>query len=383
VTEQPIKVVHLITGFEKGGAETMLAQLIARMDKQQFENIAVSLTQDGPIGEIIRGDGGSTRIIGMSRTFPTPASLWRLYTLFRQERPMVVQTWLYHADLFGLLAGWLAGVPIITWNIRCSEMDVRYRHGRNGLLIALLARFSRLPAAVVANSKAGLDFHMNLGYRPKRWEVLANGFDLDRFHPDINAGSTLRQELGIPKTDRLIGLIARYDPIKDHNTFLLAAAELVASAENVRFILVGAGINESNSSLTSAIEKLGLMDKVHMLGARDDIPMLTASFDIATCCSRSEGFPNIVGEAMACAIPCVVTDVGDAAKMVGDSGVVVPAGDPLALAGGWLQLLSKNSKDLNNFGLRGLRRIEQYYSMNSCVDRYQSFFSALVAKIPG
>ena len=380
VTEQRVKVLHLITGLEKGGAETMLAQLVGRMDQRRFDNVVVSLTEDGPTGEDIRANGGRTRIVGMSRSLPTPSAFWRLYRLMRQERPAVVQTWLYHADLFGLLAGSLARVPAIAWNIRCSEMDQRYSRGINRLLLALLTRFSGFPDAIVTNSRAGRDFHGELGYRPKRWAVLENGFDLERFHPDPEARSALCRELGVPGTHRIIGLVARHDPIKDHDTFLRAAAHLAGEIPNLRFVLIGSGVDETNPGLTATINELGIGELVHLLGPRDDIPRLTAAFDVATCCSRSEGFPNVVGEAMACGVPCVVTDVGDAALIVGDCGVVVPPGDPKALADGWRQLITKDIASLKDLGGRALGRTEGCYSMTRCVESYQKFYSELAGQ---
>jgi glycosyltransferase involved in cell wall biosynthesis len=379
MTVQRMKVLHLITGLEKGGAETMLAQLIGRMDKQRFVNVVVSLTQDGPIGEEIRRNGVSTRIVGMSRSSPSPAAFWRLYRLMRQERPAVVQTWLYHADFFGLIAGWLARVPAIAWNIRCSDMDERYRHGINRMLLAALGGLSRFPDVVVANSRAGRNFHGELGYRPKKWVILENGFDLEKFHPDPEARNALRHELGVPTTTQLIGLVARHDPIKDHQTFLHAAAHLMANNPNVHFVLAGASVNDANRELTSTINELELNARVHLLGSRNDIPRLTAGLDIATCCSRSEGFPNIVGEAMACAVPCVVTDVGDAALIVGDCGVVVPPGEPRALADGWQQLITKEG-GAADFGRRALARIEANYSMDRCVKRYQTLYDELAQR---
>jgi len=378
MSQPPLKILHLITGLEKGGAETMLAQLIRHMDKQRFQNVVISLTQDGPMGEEIRRHGNRTRIVGMSRSLPSPAALWRLYGFMRQEKPALVQTWLYHADFFGLLAGWLARVPAIAWNIRCSEMDERYTHGINGMLIAQLTRFSRFPDAVVANSRAGRDFHNALGYQPKRWEILENGFDLAIFHPDPDARSALCRELGVAETDWLIGLVARHDPIKDHETFLRAVAHLVTGMPNVHFVLAGSGVDDANPTLSATIGDLGIGEKVHLLGLRKDIPRVTAGLDIATCCSRSEGFPNVVGEAMACGVPCVVTDVGDAALIVGDCGVVVAPGDAKALAAGWRHLISKDDTDFQDLGRRALEHIKENYSMTRCVERYQDFYTEIV-----
>jgi glycosyltransferase involved in cell wall biosynthesis len=372
-----IKILHLITGLDTGGAEVSLQRLTEAMDCKRFENIVVSLTNPGPLSEAIRRQGIRVHAIHMSRSLPSPAAFWRLYRLLRAERPDVLQTWLYHSDLFGLLAGRVARVPAISWNIRCSNMGDEYRRGINGALVRLLARLSPYPDAVVANSQAGREEHAALGYRPKRWAVLENGFDGAVFKPHADAPSDLRRELKLAGDTVLIGLVARYDPIKDHEGFLRAAAELHSTDEKVHFVLVGDGIDNENTILNGLIDDLGIRDRIHLMGRREDIPRLTAGLDIATCCSLGEGFPNIVGEAMACAVPCVVTDVGDAARIVGDTGIVVPPADTQALAGGWRKLIAMGAAGRAELGQSALARVDSHYSLTRFVARYQDFYAAL------
>ena len=312
-----IKILHLITSLDTGGSEVSLQRLTGAMDRERFENIVVSLTNHGPLSETIRNQDVSVHAIHMSRSLPSPVAIWRLYRLLRAEQPDVLQTWLYHSDLVGLLVGRAAHVPVISWNIRCSNTGDEYRRGFNGALIRLLAWISPYPDVVVANSQAGKKEHTVLGYRPRCWAVMENGFDLTVFKPQASAPAGLRRELNLTRDTVLIGLVARYDPIKDHEGFLHAAAELHSTNGDVHFVLVGDGIDKNNVILNGLIDKLGIRERIHLLGRREDIPTLMAGFDIATCCSLGEGFPNIVGEAMACAVSCVVTDVGDAARIVG------------------------------------------------------------------
>jgi glycosyltransferase involved in cell wall biosynthesis len=372
-----IKVLHLITGLDTGGAEVNLQRLIDNMDRDRFENMVVSLTTHGPMTEEIREHGIRVEAIGMSRSIPSPAAFWRLYRLLRSEQPHILQTWLYHADICGLLAGRAARVPAIAWNIRCSNMGEEYRHGINGALVRLLAWLSPYPNVAVANSQAGREEHTARGYKPKRWAVLENGFDLAVFKPRADAPANLRRELKLPDDTILIGLVARYDPIKDHEGFLRAAAELHSTNGNVHFVLIGDGIDNENGILNRLINDLCMRERIHLLGRREDIPTLTAGLDIATCCSLGEGFPTIVGEAMACAVSCVVTDVGDAARIVGDAGIVVPAADAQALAGGWREMIGKGAAGRAELGKRALARIEGRYSLARCVERYQDFYEDL------
>ncbi len=372
-----IKILHLITGLDTGGAEVSLQRLTGAMARDRFENIVVSLTAPGLLSASIREQGIRVDAIHMPRSLPTPAAIWRLYRLLRLERPDILQTWLYHSDLAGLLTGRAAGVPAIAWNIRCSNMGEEYRRGIKGALLRLLAWLSRYPDAVVANSHAGREEHAALGYGPKRWAVLENGFDLDIFKPEMHARASLRSELGLPDDSILIGLVARYDPMKDHEGFMRAAAELLSSEPAVHFVLAGDGIDDGNGELNRLIDRLGIGDQILLLGRREDVPKITAGLDIATCCSLGEGFPNVVGEAMACAVPCVVTDVGDAARIVGDTGIVVAAGDAAALARGWRDLLAKDAVGRAELGRRALARIEGQYSLSRCVERYQDFYQDL------
>jgi glycosyltransferase involved in cell wall biosynthesis len=375
-----IKILHLITGLDTGGAEVSLLRLTGAMDPDRFENIVVSLTVPGPMSTAIRNQGIKVDAIHMSRSLPTPGALWRLYRLVRAERPDVLQTWLYHSDLIGLLTGRAARVPAIAWNIRCSYMGDEYQVGIKGGLVRLLARLSTYPDAIIANSHAGKHEHAALGYNPKRWEVLNNGFDLAAFRPHADARERLRHDLNLPDDAILIGLVARYDPIKNHEGFLRAAAELQSTDQEAHFVLVGGGVDGRNRDLNALIDHLDIRERVHLLGQRDDVPRLTAGLDIATCCSLGEGFPNVVGEAMACAVPCVVTDVGDAARIVGDTGIIVSAGDPQALARGWREMISRGAAGRTELGQQALARIESRFSLAHCVEKYQNFYDDLTER---
>ena len=375
-----IKILHLITGLDTGGAEVSLLRLTEAMDRDRFENVVVSLTTLGPIGTAISERGIKVHAIHMPRSLPTPLALWRLYSLLRTERPGVLQTWLYHSDLIGLIIGRIARIPTIAWNIRCSDMGKEYRRGINGLLLYLLARLSKYPDTVITNSHTGQRDHQAFGYHPKRWVVLQNGFDTAVFKPTESGHSGLRHELGLSDDTVLIGLVARYDPIKDHKAFLHAAANLLTTHPAIHFVLVGDGIDDDNRALNQLIDRLGLRTRIHLLGRREDVPKLTSGLDIATCCSLGEGFPNIVGEAMACGVPCVVTDVGDAAQIVGDTGRIVPAGDHHALAVGGRELIEKGVAGRAELGRAAIERIRSDFSLAHCVERYQEFFQAISAK---
>ena len=208
-------------------------------------------------------------------------------------------------------------------------MDLQQYAASTTLVVKLLSRLSRLPDAVVVNSKAGRRWHEGLGYRPRRWEFVPNGFDTVEFRPDASARTGLRAELGLDSNAILVGLVARYDRMKGHEDFLRAAARLHEEHDKVHFVLAGRGVEAGNTALAAIASALGLDGAVHFLGERADVRRVTAALDIAVSASRfGEGFSKAIGEAMACGVPCVVTDVGDAAVLVGETGRVVPPRQP-------------------------------------------------------
>ncbi|MBA4358852.1 MAG: group 1 glycosyl transferase, partial [Desulfovibrio sp.] len=220
----PIKVLHVITGLNLGGAETWLTRLLSRLPADRFECQVVSLLDGGVLSGAIRSLGVPVHSLGLGRGVADPRGLWRLAGLVREYRPQVVQTWLYHADLLGLLATRLSGSrAAVSWGLRCAYMDLpRYGLGTR-LTVNACAALSGWPEAVTANSQAGAAHHVALGYRPKRLVVLENGVDGGLFRPDAEACAQLRREWGVAQDAPLIGLVARLDPMKGHAVFCRAA----------------------------------------------------------------------------------------------------------------------------------------------------------------
>lgn len=375
----PLTVVHLITGLATGGAEAMLAKVVTGMDRAAFRNVVVSMTGLGSFGPVLKEAGLPVVALDMKRGLPDPRGLLRLLRLLRAERPAVLQTWLYHADLLGLAAARLAGVPRLAWNLRCSNMDMRHYPWLSQVLPRALARLSRRPDAVVVNSLAGKAVHEALGYRPRRWEFIANGFDLDAFRPDAEAGARLRAALGLPEDAVVFGHVARFDPMKDHAGLLRAAAILVATRPQARLVLIGQGVDNGNPALAQAVAAHGLAGRVHLLGPRSDVAAWTSGFDVAVSSSISEGFPNVIGEAMACGVPCLVTDVGDSAMVVGDAGRVVPPADPAALAAAAVALVDLGDDGRRSLGAAARARIAAEFGLPVIVGRYESFYRDLAA----
>jgi len=360
-----LRVTHVITGLGQGGAEAVLFRLATYPD-QQVHHTVVSLTDEGVYGERLRAAGVTVHTLGMARGRVSLSGLSKLRRLLAAQKPDAVQTWMYHADLIGGLAARLAGVRAIAWGIRNSGAHLQRSSRSARLVLKLCALLSgRVPAAIVCAARDAAVRHEQYGYRADRLVVIANGYDLSRYQPDAEARRRVREQWQLADEVPVIGCVARWDPLKDHANLLGAMAVLLrqrrvrghgtdqghASSERdagsgpdtpadpaalaqLRCALVGRGMSPDNAELGALIDRLGLRDHVLLLGPSDDVPAVMNALDIHVLSSCAEGFPNVVAEAMACGTPCVVTDVGDAAHIVGQTAAVVPAENAEALAGG-------------------------------------------------
>lgn len=372
--------MHLITGLNTGGAEVSLYRLLGHMDHSRFENRVISLILVGEIGEKIRALGIPVTSLGLRPGQFSLGALWSLVRELRSDRPDILQTWMYHADLLGLLAAKLSGIQQVVWNIRSSNMDTSQYRKLTGLVIRLCSLLSGLPRAVIVNSHAGQEFHTDFGYHPRRWVLIPNGMDLDRFHPDEDARFSVRAEFGLDLQTVVIGMLGRYDPMKGHTDFLHAAGLLIRSGVDAHFLLAGQAVSPDNETLKALILEEGLAGRVHLLGQREDIYRLDAALDILAMSSVfGEGFPNVVAEAMACGVPCAVTDVGDAAFLVADTGRVVPPRDPAAMADAWMTLVRSGAEYRHRLGESARRRVVDNFSIEKTVITYEALYSELTA----
>ena len=356
----------------------MLARLVETFMGAGVENTVISLGTRGVLGDRIESTGTPVFSLGMRPGRPDPRGLWRLVRLLHRLRPAILQTWLYHADFAGLLAGRLARVPVI-WNIRCAELDARDHPILLMMLLRALAFASRFPSAVISNSHAGERAHEQLGYRPRRWEIIPNGIDTHAFRPCPAARSELRRELGLPADGKLIGLLARFHPMKDQATFLKAAQTVIAKKPDVHIVLAGRGIDVA-PSLNRLLNDLDLRGRVQLRPERNDAARFFAALDVAVSSSYSEAFPTVVAEAMACGTPCVVTDVGDSAQIVGDAGVIVPPRDPAALAAGILRILDLSDTATAALGIGARERIASEFSLERAAARYKDLYLELAGR---
>lgn len=357
----------------------MLLRLLSRLDRQRFTPSVISLIRLGSVSEKIEGMGIPVRSLGMQPGKPNLASVGRLVRWIRQDRPHAIQTWMYHADLLGGVAARLAGQIPIAWGIRHSDPHTQGYGPFTVPTVKLCARLSRwIPKRIVCCSEASRQTHVAFGYRADKMLVIPNGVDLATLKPDPAARHVIRQSLAIPTEAPVIGLVGRFHPQKDHQNFVQAAKLLVSKRPSVHFVLCGEGVTWDNAELSAWIDDAGIRANCHLLGRREDIPQLMASFDLATSSSCfGESFANVVSEAMSCGVPCVVTDVGDSAHIVGPTGIVVPPRDAAALAEAWERMLDLSQEQLLQTGLQARQRIKDHFDLPNIVDRYQTMFDEL------
>jgi len=374
-----VKLVFIITGLSTGGAENMQLNLLERIDQSKFSCHVISLTDIGEVGIRMAALGIPVEALGMRRGMPDPIRFGQLVSRLHQLKPDVVHTWMYHANLVGGLAAWIARVPAVIWGIRSSDFLRAGTSLSTRVVVYLCGKVSSwLPQCILYNSQKGKAYHEKIGYAGHRSRVVPNGVDSGKFKPSPQARDEVRQELHIPANAPLIGLIARLDPLKNHEGFVKAAAYLHREMPEVHFLMAGENVEWSNPILKDLIEVAKLTSVCHLLGRRDDIPRITASLDIQSLTSWSEAFPNVLVEAMACGVPCVSTDVGDAAVILGDAGRIVPVGDMESLSAQWADLLRLSQDERRLFGEKSRARAMDQFELGAVVKRYEAMYFNVV-----
>jgi glycosyltransferase involved in cell wall biosynthesis len=380
VERDPIKIMFVSPSLSVGGAEMMLLKLVGAIDKRRFDTVVVSLMAPGPVGDMIAAV--CSRVVGLNIKAGRMSlrGLWALCNLIKAEKPDLLQGWMYHGNLAAHLASLLVSrAKPVVWSIRAANIDLRTEKLATAATIWMGARFSRGADAIVNNAAFSAALHSRfLGYSRSNVVVIPNGFDTEVFRPDVAARMEIRRLLGVDSGAMLVGLVGRVEPVKDHSTFLRAAALVKQRFPQTIFVLIGQGADASNLELMALIRGCRLEHAVRLLGLRNDIPRLTAALDVAVLSSISEGFPNVVGEAMSCGIPVVSTAVGDAAELVGSSGFVVPPRRPDMLARAMEDILAMEAEQRVNLGKLARARIIERYSLQSVARQYEELYERLL-----
>jgi glycosyltransferase involved in cell wall biosynthesis len=376
-----MRVIHLITGLDQGGAEAMLEKLLltGRRINPEIEQAVLSLAPPGIVGERLTRAGVNVQSLGL-RMPRMVGQLWRLtHQLRRQRADTIVQTWLWHADLVGGLCARAAGNPRVVWNLRNSMPDLATTKLPSRVVARLCAALSGwLPAQIVCNSEAALHAHTAIGYDRRKCLVIPNGFDLRMFAPSATARQQLRASWGLAPEERLVGMVARVDVQKDHATFIQAAARVARITADVRFLLVGTGVT-TDSRIRTLLNSLSLRQRFILQERREEVPPIMNALDVFCLASKSEGFPNVLGEAMACATPAVATDVGDVREILGDDRFVAAASDPEHLAACILNVLLLTPAERRALGLAQRATIQERFDIERVWGRYRDLYCVIAA----
>lgn len=371
------RVLHIISGLEVGGAEMALLKLISSSAQSDYIHSVVALAPEGDMRRRFEAEGVQLSVIDFRRA---PLSgFCKLISLIRHTRPGIVQTWMYHADLLGGLAARLAGYRQVIWGIRTTNLKMG-----SGIttwirrVCALLSRW--VPDTVVCVAEASRRAHVEVGYLASKMEVIPNGFMARGDRASNEERERIRAQYGFERGDLVIGCVGRFSEDKDPGNFVRAAGLLAQRVDNVRFLMIGRDVQRDNFELASWIEATGFSDRFTLLGERGDVDRCLIAMDVFCLPSRTEGFPNVVGEAMALGVSCVVTDVGDAALLVGSTGIAVPAGDHVRLSDALYQCVSMEPSERERLGREGAERIAQEYTLERTRERFEAIYKRIEGK---
>jgi glycosyltransferase involved in cell wall biosynthesis len=376
-----MKILHVITDLDVGGAEFMLLRLLqAAQTKTTDEHVVVSLTSVGVIGEQLKMLGIPVYSLNMKgiKQFVTVFS--DLRGLIKSLRPDLMQTWLYHADFLGGLAARSCGLKHVVWGIHSTEVPFQ-RYPITWALRSVCAVLSYfIPSAVWFVADRSAKKHRSIGYDRRKFIVIPNGFDLDYWTFRSHVSTSLRIRIGVRENTLLIGSVGRYNPDKDHDTLLRAFVEVCEAEQNTLLVLVGSGLEPGNVELMKKIQQLGIASKVVLLGPQSDLPEIMSGFDLFCLHSRTEAFPLVLGEAMALGLLCVTTDVGDSAFLLQDTDQVVPAESPKQLAKAVLESLRLPPEEQARKRKAAQSRVSMFFSLDLMLERVRSMYVDVMRK---
>jgi len=362
-----------------GGAQRQLLELVRSLDPARFRPTVMALYPGGEFASEIAGLPGVGYVcLGKRGRWDLAGVLVRLVREMLRVRPRVVQGYVGVCNLLALLVKMVMPSTRVVWSIRNGQVDPSDRDWLVRWSFRLERALSSCPDLIIANSEAGKAFCASHGFPAPKIRVISNGIDTERFRPEPERGARIRALWGLAEAEKAIGIAGRLHPEKDHATFLRAAALIVNRRPEARFVVIGDGPAEYCGELRRLAAELGIESRVIWAGRMDDMPAVYSALDILTSSSATEGFSNVLCEAMACAVPCVATDVGDSAWIVGDTGAVVPPGDARTLAETWNRLLGRPNEELAGLGRRARLRIESHCRRELLVEQTESVLDSLL-----
>jgi glycosyltransferase involved in cell wall biosynthesis len=372
-----MRIIHIITGLNNGGAEAILYRL-CKYNKSN-EHIVISMMDKGKYGQLLENENIKVYTLGMPTGKLTFRGIVNLYKLINKFNPDIVQTWMYHANLIGGIIAKFSGIKKIVWGIHHSSLDETHNKKSTIFIAKILGKISNIvPTNIIFCAEKSYEVHKSIGYKCKNMKVVANGYELDKFYPNDENVKNLKNQFELNNTKNIIGLVARFDELKDHNNLLHSLQLVKKSAIDFKCLLIGANILNTNVELINMINKYDLIKNIVLLGERNDIPNIMNLLDIHVLSSYSEAFPNVLCEAMACGIPCITTDVGDASFIVSNTGFVVPVKDPESMSEKIIKILHEKENDTIGWENRKLKvreRIVENFSIEKMIKNYEMIWN--------
>lgn len=375
-----MKILFVINSLRVGGAEVMLLRLLASPVFKADQLKVVSLLPRGKLSDYAESIGYDVLHLDTGSSFKGALRLFALRRVIADFRPDIVHSWLYHADLAAGIFARVAGVRNVIWGIRQWNLDAEHHRVMTRMLFRLCAFFSKyIPAIIISNAVTSRNSHIAIGYQPEKIIVIPNGIDVVKYRPIASKKNRLRKELFIPKGSPLVGMVARFDSQKNHFGFLEAAAVILQLHPDVRFVMCGEGVSASNRRLCQKINELGLNHHINLLGPRFDVPEILNGLDVLVSPSFGEGWPNVVGEAMACGVICVVSDVGDSASVVGPVGKVVSLQTENGFANAVSDILQMSPDARDELSIKARQRIVEQFPIEAVARAYHDVYENLCA----
>lgn len=368
----PLRVLHVIPGLGMGGAEQALHRLLGHLPGMGFVSQVLSLRGPGELGQALLDDG----------TPLVPARPGAVSNLLKEWRPDILQGWMYH----GNLAAWFLRQALLpgaalAWNIRTTLLPWEQFKPSTRLIIRTCLPLSAQADAIIYNASVSMVQHQDYGFPLQRAHWIPNGFDLERFSPRSEAREAVRERWKSGPAAILIGVIARFDPIKNHRGFIQAFGVARSRLPEAKAVLIGPGMTPSNRELMGWIREEELTDAILLAGPMDDLPAVLPALDLVVSASITEGFPNAIGEAMASGVPCIATDAGDSRHLVGDCGLVVPVGNREALADAIVRLASTSAGTRRQTGLAARERISSRFTLRAMASGYAGIYRSIVGRL--
>ena len=374
------KIIHIITALNIGGAERMLTNLVlSKENSLEFTHHIIVLNNAGIMAEKLISSGVEVRDLRMSNLFSILKSIFILYNILRTYKPNIVHTWMYHSDFLGGLIAKFSGCRNIIWSIR--NTDVYRGEGLSSSTYwimkscAILSRY--IPKKIICVSNSALNSHVKFGYDKRKCTVIENGFDLNLFQYSENNRKKIRKNFNIDDNTLVIGSIGRQNEYKDYHNLILAAEKLIIQKSNIVFFIVGVGLN-NNSFFFNLVKEKRILKHFMFLGARTDIHVILSAFDIFCLHSKSEGFPNCLGEAMSIGLPCIATNVGDVRILLNNDSLIVPKKNSQLLYEKLLLLSNKSYSDRCKIGLKAKEHIIKNFAIKKIFVKYNKIYSDII-----